>query len=172
MNTLEGIKARVLGRIVELFSFPVIVMGVDPSGRPSAVGVTAAVSASQTLTFDANPTAGDTFTIGSIVYTTKSTMTAAYDVKIGASAAATLDNIKAAVNGTGTPGTEYFAGTLTNPIATATTNTDTTQLFVATNPGAAGNAIPATETFTSAGNVFGAAVFAGGANSAFLTSAV
>ena len=111
---------------------------------------TLATYASVTLTSDAtNPADGGTIILGSITYRMKSTPAQAYDIKIGADAATTLDNIKAAVNATGTDGTEYYAGTLANPDVIATTNTDTTQLFVARTPIASlGNAIPSTETCT------------------------
>jgi len=102
-----------------------------------------------TLTSDAtNVTDGDTVTIGSIVYRFKDTMLAAYDVQIGASAAITLDNLKAAINASGTPGTEYFAGTAIHPDVTATTNTDTTQKVVSKVIGTANNTKATTETST------------------------
>ena len=145
--------------------------GMDTNGSPTICGMSAAVAASDTLTFVANAHDDDTFTIGSIAYRVKSTMAQAYDVKLGGTAAITLDNIKAAVNASGTFGTEYYAGTLPHPEVTATTNTSTTQLFVAKNAGAYGNRIVATETFTDAGNVFSSATFAGGTNSALKVDA-
>lgn len=87
----------------------------------------------QTLTSDAtNVSNNDTVTIGTVVYTFKTTLTgAAYEVKIGADAATSLDNIKIAINNSGgTQGTEYGLGTTAHPLVTATTNTDTTQLIV------------------------------------------
>lgn len=69
-------------------------------------------------------------------------------IKIGASAAVTLDNIKAAVNGSGTPGTEYSVGTVANPDVEATTNADTTQVFEARVGGVVGNSIVAEEDAT------------------------
>lgn len=115
----------------------------------------------QTLTSDAtNVTDGDTVTVGAITYRFKNTMAQAYDVKIGADAATTLDNLKAAINATGTPGTEYFAGTLVHPTVSATTNTNTTQVVQALATGVAGNALVSTETSTHLS--FGAATLAGG----------
>lgn len=109
-------------------------------------GVAAGVKATRTLTSDAtNVSDNDTVTLGDVVYRFKNTMAAAYDVKVGASAAASLDNLKAAVNASGTPGTEYFAGTEAHPLVTATTNTDTTQVFEAKSVGVAGNDIAALE---------------------------
>lgn len=63
----------------------------------------------------ANPSEGQTFTIGSIVYTFRATLSAAYDVKIGASASATNLNLYNAIGDTGTPGTDYGIGTVAHP---------------------------------------------------------
>lgn len=105
------------------------------------------VHAESVLTSDATNVAdGETVTIGSTVYRFKDTMLAAYDVKIGASAAASLDNLKAAINGTGTAGVEWFAGTVAHPTVVATDNADTTQKVIARVPGTAANAAATTET--------------------------
>lgn len=88
---------------------------------------------------------GDTVTIGSTVYRFKNTMALAYDVKRTGTAALTLDNLKAAINASGTAGVEYFAGTLAHPTVVATTNTDTTQKIVARVPGIAANTLATTE---------------------------
>lgn len=124
-----------------------------------------AVASSGTLTSDATaPSDGDTVTIGGQVYTFKTALTAsttANEVLIGASAAAALDNLKAAVNDAGgTPGTDYGSDTVANASVTATTNTDTTQLFVAITPGVVGDDIATTET--SAHLSWGAATLEGG----------
>jgi len=89
----------------------------------------------------------------------------AYDVQIGASAAVSLDNLKAAINASGTPGTEYFAGTEAHPDVIATTNTDTTQVVEAKLPGTAGNSIATTETSTHLS--WGAGTLASGADGNF-----
>lgn len=119
-----------------------------------------AVRATATLTSDAtNVTDGDTVTIDGKVYRFKDTMAAVNDVKRGASAAVSLDNLKAAINGTGTAGTEWFAGTVAHTTVTATTNTDTTQVIQAIHYGTAGNAIVVSEASThlSWGSVSGGA---------------
>lgn len=124
------------------------------------------VQAQATLTSDATaPTDGDTVTIGGYVYTFKTTLTSTpFQVLIGASAAIALDNIKSAVNADGTAGV-YSAGTYAHPDVTATTNTNTTQLFVANLGGTNGNALVSTET--SSHLSFGAATFASGANGTY-----
>lgn len=60
-----------------------------------------------------------------------------------------LDNVKAAINGTGTPGTDYSAATTPHPTVFATTNTNTTQVFNARVAGTAGNSIVTTETMAN-----------------------
>lgn len=121
--------------------------GAKATSTLTTSGIVYAKFPESTLTSDATNVAdGETVTIGSIVYRFKDTMLAAYDVQIGASAAISLDNLKAAINASGTPGTEYFAGTLIHPDVTATTNTDTTQKVVSKVIGTANNAKATTET--------------------------
>jgi hypothetical protein len=109
--------------------------------------IVAGSHAESVLTSNAtNVTDGDTVTIGTTVYRFKDTMAAAYDVKIGADAATTLDNLKAAINGTGTAGVEWFAGTAAHPTVVATTNADTTQKVVARLPGTAANTLATTKS--------------------------
>jgi len=88
--------------------------------------------------------------------------TVANQIKIGASAAVTLDNIKSAVNGTAGAGTTYSVGTTANEQVTATTNADTTQVFEAITGGVAGNSIASTEDATHLS--FGATALAGGSS--------
>ncbi len=105
-----------------------------------------------TLTSDAtNVSDGETVVVGatggtSITYRFKDTMAQAYDVKIGASASATLDNLKKAINASGTSGTEYYAGTLVNPDIIAYTKTATTLKVGFRTLGTEGNAYTTTET--------------------------
>jgi hypothetical protein len=116
---------------------------------------------------------GDTITIGSKTYTFKTALSdpaVVNEVLIGASAAAMLDNLKAAVNGAAGEGTLYSTGTTANAQAQATTNTDTTQLIVALTIGEAGNSVVFTEsaahtTVSGSGTLTG-----GGANE--LTEAI
>jgi hypothetical protein len=121
------------------------------------------VHAESVITSDTtNVSDAETVTIGSTVYRFKDTLAQAFDVKIGASAAATLDNLKAAINASGTPGTEYFTGTTAHPTVNATTNTNTEQTVVADTAGTAGNSLATTETLTN--GAWGAATLAGGIN--------
>jgi hypothetical protein len=90
------------------------------------------VKASSTLTSDATaPSDGDTVTIDGITYVFRTALTntsgAPYEVLIGGSAAVALDNLKAAINDSGTEGTHYGLGTDAHPTVTAEANANTTQ---------------------------------------------
>ena len=109
------------------------------------------VKATGLITSDAtSPSAGDTVTINGVQYTFRSSLSSpaqAFEVLIGGSAAAALDNLKIAINAAGgTEGTEYSVGTYAHPDVTATTNTNTTQVVEARQYGLKGN------TFTLAEN--------------------
>lgn len=65
------------------------------------------------------PSDGDTVTIGTQVYTLKTTVAAAYSVHIGGSATASLLNLFKAINLTGVAGTDYGVGTLASTFVTA-----------------------------------------------------
>lgn len=120
----------------------------------------AGVAAQGTLTIAEPVTTADEFTIDTTVYTMMTTPAAAYDIAIGADEAATKVNIVAAINASGTPGTEYFAGTLIHPTVTATVFAGDACVLTAKTNGTAGNSIVSAESgvgFTHASNVFDAA---------------
>ncbi len=111
----------------------------------------------------ASGAAAETITIGGVVYTFQATLTnVANNILIGVSAAATLDNVKAAINLDAGAGTTYALATAIHPTVTATTNTNTTQLIEAKVAGTAGNLIATTET--SAHLSWTSTVMAGGIN--------
>ena len=119
----------------------------------------AGVAAQGTLTIAEPVTTTDQFTVGDIEYTLLTTPAAAYDIAIGADEAATKVNIVAAINASGTAGTEYFAGTLANPLVEATTFAGDAGVLTARVNGTAGNAIVSVESgneLTHASNVFDA----------------
>lgn len=117
--------------------------------------------ATQTLTSDAtNVSEGETVTIEGQTYTFRATPSNPYDVDIGADAATSLDNLKAAINDSGTEGTTYGTGTDAHPLVTATTNTDTTQVVEAKRFGTYANSYLVSET--SAHLSWGASTLAGG----------
>ena len=93
-----------------------------------------------------NVSNNDTVTIDARTYTFKTALTpAANEVLIGTDAAASLANLKKAINRWGTPGTEYGAATTVHPTVEASTITSTTLLVLAKTPGTAGNAIVTTK---------------------------
>lgn len=99
--------------------------------------------------------AGATFTLDQTTYTGVLTLgdtlglSVANQVLWVTSEAVFLDNIKSAVNRTGTPGTDYSATTGIHPTVFATTNGNTTQVFNAKLSGTAGNSIVTTETMAN-----------------------
>lgn len=106
--------------------------------------------ATATITSDGtNVSNGDTVTIAGVVYTFQTTLTnVAGNVKIGADAAATLDNLKSAINVSAGAGTAYAAATATHPTVAATANTDTTQVVEALAAGSGGNSLTIAESST------------------------
>ena len=123
-------------------------LSVQATGTLTSSGACApAKYAKSVLTSDATqPAVDDIVTIGTTVYRFKSTMLAAYDVKIGASVTITLANLRAAINATGTAGTEYFAGTLVHPTVIATASDATTLTVYARVIGTAANTTVTTES--------------------------
>ena len=106
-TTTEAVGASTT---LELYQVVALVAGLLV---PAQYGATAGVATGE-LTFAGVGIADETITIGNKVYTLKAAPTTlANEVLIGATAAATAANLIAAINGTGTPGTQY--GSLTTP---------------------------------------------------------
>jgi len=107
-----------------------------------------------TSTVNGVPIENDTIVIGSVTYRFRDTLAQINDVKIGATGQATLNNLRAAINLTGTAGVEYFAGQVANPDVSAPS---AAQLNVADYDltiqalviGVAGNSIVLTENATN-----------------------
>lgn len=103
--------------------------------------------ATSVLTSDATNVAEDeVVVVGGVTYRFRNTLAQAYDVKIGADAEATLVNLKKAINATGVAGTDYFAGTLVNPVVIAIEIAATTLQVWARTIGTAANAGATTTT--------------------------
>ena len=117
------------------------------------------------LVMPAQPTDGDTITIDGVAYTFKTTLTsAAGDVLIGATVAATQNNLVAAVNATaGGAGSTYGSLTVAHPTVSAGAFASAAATFTARTAGTAGDSIATTETFTSSANVWQAATLSGAA---------
>lgn len=103
-----------------------------------------------TLTMQSQPADGDTITFDTVTYTFKNTLGTAEDVKIGATLADTQDHLLKTVNGTGSAGTDYYAGS-TSPHGTVTMDawSSDDSIVRAVTAGTGGNSIATTETFTS-----------------------
>lgn len=141
-----------------------VVKKYSKNKAPVTVTITTAVFASSIITNTGNMTDGDTITFtGNLidsqssnltteVYRFKNTLAQAYDVKIGASAAITWDNLKCAINDTGCggEGTDWGTGTVASVLVNATTNSDTQQTVVANIPGTIGNSFTTAETSSAA----------------------
>jgi hypothetical protein len=104
-----------------------------------------------TTTLTSTGTAGnnETVTVGNRTYTFKTALTgAANEVLIGADAAASIQNLKDAINRTGTPGTQYSAATVRHPDVTAGAS-DATTVVIASTDSNANSAFTTTETMTN-----------------------
>jgi hypothetical protein len=103
-------------------------------------------------------TAGDTLTIGADTYTFQDVLTnVANNVHIGATLATAQANLVAAIDLSGTAGTDYALATVANPEATmAAFAADAAILTAVSNVAATGNAVVTTETFTAVTNIFNA----------------
>ena len=128
---------------------------------------------SSTLSWGAATMAGGvattaaTITINTTTYTAVKELTESFGLTAVAnqvlwktSEAVFLDNLKKAINGTGTAGSEYSTGTTAHTTVIATTNTDTTQVIVARTIGTAANNYATTVTL--ANYAWGASKMAGG----------
>jgi len=123
--------------------------GTAASGTLTSSGaMVPATHAVTVFTSDATAfTDGETVTLDTIVYTFKITLTGLpYEILIGADAAASLDNMKSAVNGTSGAGTTYGVATPAHPKVVITTNTDTANTLRARIPGVTYNTMVTTET--------------------------
>lgn len=123
-------------------------------------------TAKATLSLSGNAVNNETVVLDGKTYTWKSNLTPAEgEVKIAASAALSLDNLKLAVNGdVGSYGTSHYCTAHTT--VSATTNTDTTQLFEGILSYSVScedqNLYASTETMTNGS--FGGSTFASGAS--------
>ncbi|MDQ5987381.1 MAG: hypothetical protein CSYNP_03121 [Syntrophus sp. SKADARSKE-3] len=103
-----------------------------------------------------NPTAGDTVTIAGVVFTFVASPSAAGDVDIGGSAAVSVDNLVAAINGGAGAGTAYVEVSAANrktlsKIKRITAVDNTTYITIY---GKGAGRLSYSETLTAAGDVF------------------
>jgi len=126
-----------------------------------------------TLTLSGQPLNTETVVVGGKTYTFQTSLTDVDgNVKIGATAAASIDNLYAAINLGAGAGTVYAASMTANTGVKATAETDTTLVVKALTPGLVGNLIASTETLTNGS--WGGAVLASGAGNinAWVTSLI
>lgn len=113
----------------------------------------AAAKATAILTLTGNATNNQTVTIGSVVYTFKTTLSVGpavpYEVKIGAAATNTIDNLIAAITAGAGAGTNYGTGTVAHPLVTAAAGAGDTMDLTAKAEGPAGNGIVLAETLSA-----------------------
>lgn len=125
--------------------------------------VVSGVAATVTLTLSGNAVDGETVNIGGTIYTWRTSITAtAYDVMIGTTASASIDNLIAAINRLGFAGGVYSDSTLRHTSVSAAAGAGDTMTVTALEPGTAGNSIATTETMTNGS--FGSATLTGGAS--------
>ena len=139
------------------------------TGALSSLGIGLGANASNVLSAIGNAAVADTVTIGTQTYTFAAAAGAANTVAIGGTAAATLANLAAAVDGAAGAGVAYGTGTVANVDATAVAAASTVT-FTAKVSGTGGNTLVSTETSANFGFSNGA-TFTGGAGSAGLTTA-
>lgn len=127
------------------------------------------LAASGALTFTGQPANNESFRLGTedgtvaAVYTWKTTLTgSAWEVKIGANAAASINNAVAAINAGSGAGSVYGTGTTANNDASAASLGGVQLVATALAPGAAGNAIVSTSSTANA--AWGGGDLSGGAD--------
>jgi hypothetical protein len=121
--------------------------------------------ATAVLTLTANPTAGETVTLGSVTYTFQTTFSSnpANEINIGANTEETLSNLIAAVQAGAGAGTDYGTGTSANVDVIGQAVFDPQGFFQAQVLGASGNSLASTETLAN-GSFDNGATFTGGSD--------
>lgn len=123
------------------------------------------VPAVGTLTLSGQPLNTETVVVGQKTYTFQTSLTDVDgNVKIGASAEGSIDNLVAAINLATGAGTNYAASMTLNPSVRAAKTSATTMKVYAKVAGLVGNLIPSTETLTNGS--WGGAVLASGTGDA------
>lgn len=147
-------------------------LAVTVSGNAITVALkTATLTAATNTLTDGNGTnfsAGDTVTINGVVYTFQSSLALIRDIKIGASADASLLSLAKTINGTGVANTDMFTGTPADAFVTSSaTVTAHAITLTARTSGTVGNALTLA---SSAHSTPGAATFSGGLDAGQIVS--
>lgn len=126
--------------------------------KAGSAAPTQAVAATRVLTMSVQPTAGDTVTVASKVFTwVASGADADGEINVGADLAAAKVNLVAAINGSDSINTAHTG-------VTAAAFSTHAMTITAITKGAAANALTTTETFTSGSNTWAGATMTGGVN--------
>lgn len=126
----------------------------------------AGVKATGTFSVTGQPANTNTIVCGGKTYTWKTALVPAEgEIKIGASAAESLDNLKSAINGDAGTYNSTHSCAATNANVLATTNTDTTQVIEFLWEGTFGNASSTTDT--TANGSWGGATLSGGVGAVY-----
>ncbi len=130
------------------------------TGAVRATGFPASgVLAQGTLTLDTEPINGDTYTIGSKVYTFETSLTDVDgNVNIGGTLAQAKLNLVSAIDLSGVAGTDYADAMSANTDVTIAAFISDDAILSAILGGTAGNLIATTESFDAGTNIFDAAV--------------
>lgn len=150
--SVVGFQDNVPGNPLVMANWMGSLLSGDGSGLP----------AGNALTVSAVGTAGNTIVIGTTTYTMRATVAAANDIKIGATTAATAQNIRDAINADddAIAAGNVGPGTVPHPDVAAGTSTGSVVNVSANKTGTAGNAIATT---AAAGvGTWGTATLAGG----------
>lgn len=146
----EGGSEGVISRVGHEFGTGVA--DIDASGALPKLTISGVVAASSVFTTTDVFSDGETIVIGGKTYTIKDTLTNVDGyVKKGGTTAATLANLKNAINrnGVGAAGTEFAAATVAHTLVTAI-NDSTTLTVTARTAGVTGNTIGTTTTAANA----------------------
>lgn len=120
-------------------------------------------SAAGAFAFTSNVAADDTVVIGDQTYTFKASPSAADQVDVGADLDTSINNLVAAINLSGTEGTEYGTGTTQNEYVTATADTANDEIdLTARYPGNWINGLHLAATSPGANDISAAAAFFSG----------
>lgn len=122
-----------------------------------------AVNATVTITINSGPEANDSVTVGGNTYKFVSSLSEAYDVKIGDTASQSAENLKDAINANpGGAGQFYGSGTQKNDTVHASASGSIVTV-TARDPGTAGNSLTITETDPGVDDItLGGATLSGG----------
>lgn len=142
---------------VDVSALKAIIIGCDQD----ITFETGGAKAKETLTLAANVSDGDTVTIDAKVYTFQDTLTDSDgNVKIGAAATDSIDNLVAAITLGAGAGSAYAASMTVHATATAAVAAGDTMLATAIQAGTAGNSIVTTEVGVNTS--WGAGTMSGG----------